>query len=253
MTSREQSLINYTSSVMVKRQTKNKHFQRPPKAVVIINLPFRTSWVILVLVVLIPGSIRPAHAGASNSRIHREHREYYDRVLSSPTFVLERNVRLQGDTRTLTFLFDNLDVSGDLLSTWDLGHFEVTQEKDRFYRATKGDDLAGTCYQLFREPGRVVFVGEGVYRPDHSPIDVPGTAVVSIEWEQASEGGEVYELVDRETGEVELKGSRDGLLFGSDDRLRAIADVYAAGEEKFVEDFVDAWRKVMTNDRFDLK
>ncbi|NUB91066.1 catalase/peroxidase HPI [Haloterrigena sp. SYSU A121-1] len=76
---------------------------------------------------------------------------------------------------------------------------------------------------------------------------------MDYEWEQASEGEEVYELIDRETGEVEWTGSRVDLLFGSNSRLRAIADVYAAEEEKFVEDFVDAWRKVMTNDRFDLE
>ncbi|QRV16126.1 catalase/peroxidase HPI [Haloterrigena salifodinae] len=76
---------------------------------------------------------------------------------------------------------------------------------------------------------------------------------MGYEWEQVSDGEDVYELIDRETGEVEWKGSRVDLLFGSNSRLRAISDVYAAEEEKFVEDFVDAWRKVMTNDRFDLE
>ncbi|QCS43060.1 catalase/peroxidase HPI [Natrinema versiforme] len=76
---------------------------------------------------------------------------------------------------------------------------------------------------------------------------------MGYEWEQASEDEEIYELRDRETGEVEWRGTRVDLIFGSNSRLRAIAQVYASEEEKFVQDFVDAWHKVMTNDRFDLE
>ncbi|SDQ48196.1 catalase-peroxidase [Natronobacterium texcoconense] len=78
---------------------------------------------------------------------------------------------------------------------------------------------------------------------------------MGYEWEQASEDEEIYELRDRETGEVEWKGSRVDLIFGSHSRLRAITEVYAAedGEEQFVEEFVQAWSKVMQADRFDLE
>ncbi|WP_232686435.1 catalase/peroxidase HPI [Halobacterium zhouii] len=77
----------------------------------------------------------------------------------------------------------------------------------------------------------------------------------SLEWEAVSDDEEVFELRDRETGDVEWKGSRVDLVFGSNARLRAIAEVYGSddGEEKFVRDFVDAWHKVMTLDRFDLE
>ena len=66
---------------------------------------------------------------------------------------------------------------------------------------------------------------------------------------------DVYELRDRETGTVEWRGTRLDLVFGSHSELRAIAEVYGAadGEEKLIEDFVDAWTKVMTLDRFDLE
>ncbi|RKD88896.1 catalase/peroxidase HPI [Halopiger aswanensis] len=76
-----------------------------------------------------------------------------------------------------------------------------------------------------------------------------------MEWESPSDGHEIYEVRDRETGEVEWAATRVDLVFGSNARLRAIAEVYASddGEEKFVEDFVDAWHNVMTNDRFDLE
>jgi len=78
---------------------------------------------------------------------------------------------------------------------------------------------------------------------------------MAYEWEPVSDDGEVFELRDRETGDVEWKGSRFDLIFGSNSRLRTISEVYAAddGEEKFVHDFVDAWTKVMQNDRFDLE
>lgn len=76
---------------------------------------------------------------------------------------------------------------------------------------------------------------------------------MDIEWEPVSADEQVFEGRDRETGDLEWKGSRADLVFGSNARLRAIAEVYGAddGEEKFVGDFVNAWHKVMSLDRFD--
>jgi catalase-peroxidase len=74
-------------------------------------------------------------------------------------------------------------------------------------------------------------------------------------WEQ-SEGSEtIYEGYDRETGDLEWEATRADLVFGSNSRLRAIAEVYGSAdeEETFVEDFVDAWSNVMQLDRFDLE
>jgi catalase-peroxidase len=75
---------------------------------------------------------------------------------------------------------------------------------------------------------------------------------MDIEWEESEEG--VYVGRDRDTGEVQWRGTRADLIFGSHSRLRAIAEAYGAddAEEQFVHDFVDAWHKVMTLDRFDL-
>ncbi|MFC6872863.1 catalase/peroxidase HPI [Halobellus marinus] len=76
-----------------------------------------------------------------------------------------------------------------------------------------------------------------------------------LEWDVVDESENRYELRDRDTGEVHWEATRADLVFGSNSRLRAIAEVYgsADGEEEFVEDFVDAWHKVMTHDRFDLE
>jgi len=78
---------------------------------------------------------------------------------------------------------------------------------------------------------------------------------MDYEWEPVSEAEEVFEVRHRETGELEWKGSRFDLVFGSNSRLRTIAEVYGAddGEEEFVRDFVDAWGNVMSLDRFDLE
>jgi catalase-peroxidase len=78
---------------------------------------------------------------------------------------------------------------------------------------------------------------------------------MDTEWEQADGSDSLFEGYDRETGELKWEATRVDLIFGSHSRLRAIAEVYAGddGEETFVQDFVDAWHKVMTNDRFDLE
>ncbi len=64
----------------------------------------------------------------------------------------------------------------------------------------------------------------------------------------------MFEGRDRRTGKVRWTGSRVDLVFGSNSQLRALAEVYgcADSKEKFVQDFVAAWTRVMNLDRFDL-
>ena len=73
-------------------------------------------------------------------------------------------------------------------------------------------------------------------------------------WKATSDSQDVFEGRDRATGEVKWTGTRVDLIFGSNSELRALAEVYgcADGEERFVQDFVAAWSKVMDLDRFDL-
>ena len=75
-----------------------------------------------------------------------------------------------------------------------------------------------------------------------------------LKWIATSESGDVFEGRDRKTGEIKWTGSRTDLIFGSNSELRAIAEVYACKDsrEKFIQDFVKAWTKVMNADRFDL-
>ena len=77
---------------------------------------------------------------------------------------------------------------------------------------------------------------------------------MSTEWTKSSAEG-VYEGRDRTTGQVKWTGTPADLIFGSNSELRAVAEFYAAEDSKqqFANDFVAAWTKVMTLDRFDIK
>ena len=73
-------------------------------------------------------------------------------------------------------------------------------------------------------------------------------------WKPVNEAEQLFEGHDRATGALRWTGTRADLIFGSHAQLRAIAEVYgsADAQERFVEDFVAAWTKVMNADRFDL-
>ena len=74
---------------------------------------------------------------------------------------------------------------------------------------------------------------------------------MSVEWKAT--GSNSYEAYDRTSGEMKRRASRTDLVFGSNSQLRAIAEVYAQddNQDKFVNDFIAAWAKVMDSDRFD--
>jgi catalase-peroxidase len=77
---------------------------------------------------------------------------------------------------------------------------------------------------------------------------------MGTEWKPTSKEADVFEGHDRKSGELKWTGTRVDLVFGSNSQLRALAEVYGStdAEEKFVDDFVAAWGKVMNLDRFDL-
>ncbi|QMU64064.1 MAG: catalase/peroxidase HPI [Flavobacteriaceae bacterium] len=73
-------------------------------------------------------------------------------------------------------------------------------------------------------------------------------------WKSISNDDSLFEGSDRSTGTIKWTATRADLIFGSNTELRAIAEVYASedAKEKFVQDFVAAWNKVMSLDRFDI-
>jgi catalase-peroxidase len=77
---------------------------------------------------------------------------------------------------------------------------------------------------------------------------------MGTEWHPVAGSEGIYEGRDRKTNAVKWTGTRVDLIFGSHSQLRALAEFYACADstEKFVQDFVAAWTKVMNLDRFDL-
>ncbi len=77
---------------------------------------------------------------------------------------------------------------------------------------------------------------------------------MGVQWEAADETKEEFIGKDSKTGEAKYTATRADLIFGSNSELRALAEFYATDEnkEKFVEDFINAWVKVMNLDRFDI-
>ncbi|GJM12539.1 MAG: catalase-peroxidase 2 [Pseudohongiella sp.] len=78
---------------------------------------------------------------------------------------------------------------------------------------------------------------------------------MSTQWTQSSSAAGIYEGRDRATGEIKWTATPADLIFGSNSELRAIAEYYAAddAQEQFVQNFVDAWSKVMMLDRFEVQ
>ena len=77
---------------------------------------------------------------------------------------------------------------------------------------------------------------------------------MGTEWKPIDDDKEMFEGTDRATGKVKYTATRADLIFGSNSELRALAEIYGSftAQEKFVNDFVAAWEKVMKLDRFDL-
>ena len=77
---------------------------------------------------------------------------------------------------------------------------------------------------------------------------------MGTQWKASETAENVYEGTDRASGQTKWTATANDLVFGSNSQLRALAEHYAQDDnkQKFVEDFVAAWVKIMNNDRFDL-
>ncbi|MDM7859407.1 catalase/peroxidase HPI [Alteromonas sp. ASW11-36] len=128
----------------------------------------------------------------------------------------------------------------------------------------KADQLALTVPEMTVLIGGMRALGTNTDGSNHGVFtDNPGTLNndffvnlldMSTQWRKAGSDG-LYEGVDRKTGAVKYTATPVDLIFGSNSELRAVAEVYAFdnSKQRFVDDFVSAWVKVMQADRFDLK
>lgn len=128
----------------------------------------------------------------------------------------------------------------------------------------KADQLALTVPEMTVLIGGMRALGTNSDGSDHGVLtNKPGTLNndffvnlldMSTQWRKGTSEG-LYEGVDRKTGNVKYTATPVDLIFGSNSELRAVAEVYAfnTSKQRFVDDFVSAWVKVMQSDRFDLK
>ena len=155
--------------------------------------------------------------------------------------------------------FDVLEPLADGFRNWQKAHYAVTPEEMLLDRAqllrltasemtvlvggmrVLGSNHGGTAHGVFTERPGVLSNDFFVNLTD-----------MAYTWQPV--GRNLYELRERASGAVKWTATRADLVFGSNSVLRAYAEVYAQddGREKFVQDFVAAWVKVMNADRFDL-
>ncbi len=189
---------------------------------------------------------------------------------------VEAAAKAAGHDVTVPFSPGRTDATQDQTDVESFGYLEPTADGFRNYLQKGGTlraehQLLDKAFKLkLSAPEMTVLLG-GMRSLDvnvggdrHGVLtDRPGTLSrdffvnlldMSTEWSPVGEDEETFEARDRATGEVRWTGTRVDLVFGSDAQLRALAEVYASddAEEKFVDDFVAAWAKVMDLDRFDL-
>jgi catalase-peroxidase len=189
---------------------------------------------------------------------------------------IEKAAKDAGNALTVPFTPGRMDASQEQTDVESAGYLEPIADGFRNYRKAKipvsTEELLIDKAQLLTltAPELTVLVGglrvlntnfdgsqHGVFtsRPGLLTNDFfvnlldMGTA-----WKAASAEREIYEGSDRATGQIKWTGTRADLVFGSNSELRAVAEVYAGADanNKFVNDFVAAWTKVMNLDRFDL-
>ncbi|OQP60696.1 hydroperoxidase [Niastella vici] len=189
---------------------------------------------------------------------------------------IEKAAKEAGRTITVPFTPGRMDASQDQTDVESVGYLEPLADGFRNYRnvklpvLTEGLLIDKAQLLTLTAPELTVLIGglrvlntnydgakHGVFtqRPGVLTNDFFVNLLdMNTAWKAASEDRELYEGSDRATGKAKWTATRADLVFGSNAELRAIAEVYGSddGHDKFVNDFVAAWNKVMNLDRFDL-
>ncbi|MDI3320592.1 catalase/peroxidase HPI [Pinibacter soli] len=197
-----------------------------------------------------------------------------DVIVIGGNAAIEKAAKDAGQNVTVPFTAGRMDASQDKTDVESVGFLEPIADGFRNYRKAKipatteallidkANLLTLTAPELTALLGgmRVLdtnFDGskDGVFtkRPGQLTNDFFANLLdMNTAWKAVSADKELFEGSDRVTGEVKWTATRADLVFGSHAELRAIAEVYGSvdGNEKFVNDFVAAWTKVMNADRF---
>jgi len=188
---------------------------------------------------------------------------------------VEKAARDAGHPITVPFRPGRMDASQEQTDVESFGHLEPIADGFRNYRQTTSriatEELLIDKAQLLTltAPELTVLIGglrvlntnfdgssHGVFtsRPGLLTNDFFVNLLdMGTQWKAVSADRELYEGSDRATGEHKWTGTRADLVFGSNAELRALAEVYASADtgQKFIDDFVAAWDKVLNLDRFD--
>ena len=171
------------------------------------------------------------------------------RTISTPEDVANLALFLASDeSRTITGQSMNVDAGTLMAIAPGLADFVADANRE------------GGTYHRIDFGGGLVLEGEydmPQYWPHyHFPDNLTGLSVLDVgtAWRPSASDKKVYEGSDRKTGAPKWTATAADLVFGAHSQLRALAEVYASDDakEKFVRDFVAAWDKVMSLDRFDL-
>nr|WP_269783467.1 catalase/peroxidase HPI [Marinibactrum halimedae] len=178
---------------------------------------------------------------------------------------------------TVPFTPGRMDTSQDMTDVKSFAVLEPTADAFRNYYnmknnyrsptdmlVEKADLLSLTVPEMTVLIGGMRSLGANVNGTSHGVFTkTPGTLSndffvslldMSVEWRPSKSNEGIYEGYDRSTDSLKWTATPVDLIFGSNSELRSITEVYASddGKEKFAQDFVNAWVKVMQLDRFDL-
>ncbi|MEY4672891.1 MAG: Catalase-peroxidase [Planctomycetota bacterium] len=192
-----------------------------------------------------------------------------DLIVLAGNVGVEEAAKASGQTVTVPFTPGRTDATQEMT---DVGSFSVLEPKADGFRNYQGKSASRTAPEMLVDraqlltlsaPEMTVLVGglrvlganhgngtHGVFtsRPGALTNDFFVNLLdMGVEWKAAPNGQHFFEARDRKSGMVKWTGTAADLIFGSNSQLRALAEVYAAddAQQKFVQDFVAAWTKVM--------
>ena len=196
-----------------------------------------------------------------------------DVIVLGGTAAIEEAAKQAGATVTVPFTPGRTDATQEMTDAHSFAVLEPTADAFRNYYSDKSytspmemmvdkaDLLTLTVPEMTVLVGGMRALDANAGQSKHGVLtDKPGTLNndffvnlldMSTQWQKSEKSPGVYEGLDRASGKQKWTATSVDLIFGSNSELRAVAEVYAAndGKEKFVNDFVAAWTKVMNLDR----
>ncbi|NQZ05092.1 catalase/peroxidase HPI [Idiomarina sp.] len=200
-----------------------------------------------------------------------------DTIVLAGAAAIEKAAADAGHDVTVPFVAGRADATQEMTDVQSFAFLEPTADAFRNYYSKesrlnpaqmmvdKADTLDLTVPEMTVLLGGLRSLGANYKDTDHGVFtDNPGTLnndffvnllSMDTQWEPSKDDESLYIGRDRTSGEENYTATTVDLIFGSNSELRAVAEIYALDDskEKFVDDFINAWVKVMQLDRFDLK